>query len=116
MKFGAILGFFLCVVHSVVVWRVVWFPDLQRCLEADLGLFAATVAVSTNVIGAALMIAVNQLRLFVLEPGTPYLKPWCATTIISFAVFLGFIQWYLIGRLLGCFIDRWRKRGTPITP
>lgn len=58
------------------------------------------------------MMAINQFRLFALESGTPLLKPWCAGAIIGSALLLGVAQWFLIGTLIGRFVEQRRTRET----
>lgn len=107
---GARLGLVMCALFLLAVWQFCWFPDLSRCYEADLGIFSAGMLASANLLGSAFMATIVQARLILFEEGTPYLKAWYAGTLVGITTILGLVQWFLVGKLVGRFLQRYQTR------
>lgn len=103
---GSRIGLVLCLLFLVAVWRLCWFPSISMCREADLGVFASGMLVSSNLFGSALMAIVIQGRLHLFQGDPEYLAPWYVISLIGITTLLGLVQWFLVGKLVGKFMPK----------
>jgi hypothetical protein len=89
---------------------MLWFPPGFQFSTADVGLFAVILLASGNVIGAVLLALVNRSGFLPFRDGTPYLESWAVICLVSTSLLLGFVQWFALGKLLGLWIERRRKK------
>jgi hypothetical protein len=108
LKLALLLG----ALHLLALWRVSWFPEDLQFSRADLGLFSVTILSAGNLLGPLLLAVFSRSSLLVLRSGTPYIETWYAVSLVGVSLLLGVLQWFVLGNLIGRWIERRRKKPT----